>query len=145
MPVTAKRDTGHGATLTLATTSWAGKIVRITGMEINREPVNVSHLGTSGQTELIAGDLETISAMTIVVGFETATGLPATTTTAETATLTFPLAPGGGGVTAATLAGTAFITRTKYPDMVTGQATEAEFNVQFDGGTGPTWTAEAAS
>lgn len=143
MPVTAKRDTGHGATVTFGTTSWSGKLVRINGLEISRDPVETTYLGSGTKTTMIAGDVDKYSPVVLTVGFETATGLPSNTTTAETVTITFPLAPGGGGATGATLAGTAFIVRVKYPDMQTGQATEGEITIQFDGGTGPTWTAEA--
>lgn len=143
MPVTAKRDTGHAATVAFGTTSWAGMLVGINGVAITRDPVDVTTLSTSGPREMIAGDVETVGPMVLQVGFATATGLPSTTTTNETITLTFPLAPGGGGATGATLAGTGLITGIKYPDMQTGQATQAEITVQWDGFTGPTWTAEA--
>lgn len=144
MPVTAKPDTGHGATLTFGTTSWSGWVQGVpTNLAKTREVVDVSHLGTSGQKETMPGDLEDLGQLTFDVLFAAATGLPATTQTPETITLTWPLAPGGGGATGASLAGTGFIVSVKYPALQTNTAQVGQIVVQFDGGTGPTWTAEA--
>ena len=144
MAVTAKRDTGHGASVTFGTTAWTGKIVGIpTNVALTRDPVDISHLATSGQREYMAGDLDAIGAVTLDVAFETATGLPGTTGTPETITITFPLAPGGGGVTAAKIAGTGFISGITYPPLQTNTMQTGQITIQFDGDTGPTFTAEA--
>jgi len=141
MPVTPLPDTGHGASVTFGTSSWAGKILGIpTNLAIRREPVNKSNLGTSGQEEFIAGDLESLGEITLDVLFEAGRGLPATTTTAETVTITWPLNPSDGSATAANLAGTALITGTNYPALQTGQIQTGQITIKFDGGTGPTWT-----
>jgi hypothetical protein len=144
MPVTAKRDTGHGATVTFGTTSWSGKLVGIpTNLSLTRPPVDITYLGTSGEREYMAGDVSELGQVTLDVAFESATGLPALGTTPETITITWPLAPGGGGVTAANLAGTGIITGVVYPAMQTNTMQQGQITFQYDGNTGPTWTAEA--
>jgi len=144
MAVTATRDTGHGASVTFGTTSWSGKLISIpTNLNLARPRVDISYLGTSGQREYMPGDLEDIGEITLDVAFEAKTGLPATSTAAETITVTWPIAPGGGGVTAANLAGTGFITSISYPPMQTNIIQTGKITISFDGFTGPTWTAEA--
>ena len=144
MAVTATRDTGHGASITFGTTSWSGKITGIpTNLSKTVPRVDISYLGTSGQREYMPGDLEDLGEITLDVAFESKTGLPATGTGSETITITWPLAPGGGGVTAATLAGTGFITAVQYPPLQTNTMQVGQITLSFDGFTGPTWTAEA--
>ncbi len=146
MAVTPTRDTGHGASVTFGTTSWSGKVIGIpTNLNKARPRVDISYLGTSGQREYMPGDLEDLGEITLDVAFEAATGLPATGTASETVTITWPLAPGGGGVTAASLAGTGFITAINYPPMQTNTIQQGQITISFDGFTGPTWTAEAGS
>lgn len=142
MAVTAKPDTGHGASITFGTTSWSGKITGVpSNLQIRRAPVNASYMGTTGQEEYIAGDLESCSEITVDVLFEQATGLPATTSTAETITLTFPLNPNDGSATAAKIAGTGLITGVDYPSCQTGTLMTGKILIKWDGYTGPTWTA----
>ena len=144
MPVTAKRDTGHGATVTFGTTSWSGKLVGIpTNLALTRPPVDITVLSTSGEREYMPGDLSELGQVTLDVAFEAATGLPALGSAAETITITWPLAPGGGGATAANLSGTGFIAGINYPAMQTNTLQQGQITFQFDGNTGPTWTAEA--
>lgn len=143
MAVTAKPDTGHGMTLTLATTSWTGKIIGMpTNLDLQRPRVKTSYLGTATNDTYMPGDLNEMGEMELDVRFEAATGVPATGTVPETITVTWPLAPGGGGATGASLAGTGFITGVTYPPMQTGVLQQGKIKISFDGVTGPTWTAE---
>lgn len=140
---TAKPDTGHGATVTFGTTSWSGKIRGIpTNLATSRPVVNISHLGTSGQQETMPGDLEELREVELDVLFEGVTGLPATSTAAETVTITFPL-QASGATTAANIAGTAFIASTEYPALQTNQEMLGKIRIKYDGATGPTWTASS--
>lgn len=142
MPVTNTPDTGHGATVTFGTTSWAGKIQGLpTNLQITKPRVDKSHLATSGQREYMPGDLEELGEVTLDVLFEQGRGLPATGATAETITITFPLNPADGSAAAATLAGTGFITGTNYPPLQTQTVMVGQITFSFDGGTGPTFTA----
>ena len=57
MAVTAKPDTGHGMTLTLATTSWTGKIIGMpTNLDKQRARVQTTHLGTTTNHSYMPGD-----------------------------------------------------------------------------------------
>lgn len=142
MAVTPMPDTGHGATVTFGTTSWAGKLRGIpTNLQITRPRVDKSHLATSGQREYMPGDLEELGEVTLDVLFEQGRGLPSTGSTAETITITFPLNPADGSAAAATLAGTGFITGTQQPALQTGQEMVGQITFSYDGGTGPTFTA----
>lgn len=137
---TAKPDTGHGASITFATSSWTGKIRGIpTNLSKSIPVVNISHLGTSGQEETMPGDLETLDEVEVDVLFEAVTGLPATGTV-ETITITYPL-QASGATTAANIAGTGFITMIQHPPLQTNQEMLGKIRFKYDGATGPTFTA----
>jgi hypothetical protein len=131
-------DTGHGATITFGTQGGTWRCIRIPGHAETRPVVDTTYLATTTTRTNMPGDLKECSTFTVQVQFQGNQGLP-TLTTAETVTITHPLA--SGGATAATVAGTGYVTRRKYPDMETNALQVAEFDIQWDGGTGPTFTA----
>lgn len=140
MPITAKPDTGHGASVTFGTTSWSGKLTGIpTNLQLTRGRVETTYLGTSTNRSYMPGDLNELNEITLDVLFEGATGLPATGTAAETITITFPIP--ATGTTAPNIAGTGFITGIQYPSLQTGTLQTGQITISFDGGTGPTFTA----
>jgi hypothetical protein len=141
MAITAKPDTGHGATVTFGTTSGSFKLMGIsTNLSLTRPRVETTYLGTSTNRTYMPGDLNEIGEVTLDVQFESATGLPATGTVAETITITYPL-PGGGAATPANIAGTGFITAISHPPLQTGTLQQGSITFTYDGGTGPTFTA----
>jgi hypothetical protein len=143
MPATAIPDTGHGASITFATTAWSGKIQGIpTNLDISVPRVDKSYLATSGEREYMAGDLKDLGEIEIDVVFEGVTGLPAVATggSSETITMTYPL-PGGGAAVAANVAGTGFITGVTYPPLQTNTLQVGKIRFTYDGATGPTYTA----
>jgi len=145
MVATAIPDTGHGASITFATTNWTGKVQGIpTNLDISVPRVDKSYLATSGEREYMAGDLKDHNEIEVDVLFEGVTGLPAVATggSSETITITYPL-PGGGAATAANVAGTGFITGVTYPPLQTGVLQVGKIRFSFDGVTGPTYTATA--
>lgn len=136
---TAKADTGHGATLTLSSNNGSYKIRRIVGFRENLPVVDISYLGSTGFRDKMPGDLVEVDAFEVDVLFEAVTGLPPTGTV-ETATITYPL-QSSGATTAANTAGTAFINSRKWPDLQTNNEMVGTISIQFDGLTGPTFTA----
>lgn len=138
--MTAVPDTGHGASITFATSAWTGKIRGIpTNLSKSIPVVNISHLGTTGQEETMPGDLETLDEVEVDVLFEAKTGLPATGAV-ETITITYPL-QATGATTAANLAGTGFITMIQHPPLQTNQEMLGKIRFKYNGFTGPTFTA----
>ena len=131
-------DVGNGATLTLSGDTTSYVIVSITPGGQSIEPLDVSHLGSSGDKEYIPGELKETPEGSAEVLFNADDGLPTVGST-HTITVTFPLVP-GGATTAATLAGTGFITSVEYPELVSDTVQRATINWKLDGGTGPTFT-----
>jgi len=131
-------DVGTGGTIAFATQGGSYSVISIAGHEENRAIVDTTHLGTTGQMTSIPADLEGQTPFTVRIQFLGTAGLP-TFAAAETVTVTQPLL--SGGTTAANVAGTAYVTRRKFPDMAVGELMVGEVDVVFDGGTGPTWTA----
>lgn len=145
MPVTATPDTGHGATVTFGTTSWSGKIRGIPqNLTRTRPVVNISHLGTTGEQETMPGDLTELGEVELDVLYEASVGLPSFAAAPETVTITYPLQATGGAVTAANVAGTAFVTHCGDPPLQTNQEMIAKIRIKFNGATGPTFTAAAS-
>lgn len=137
---TAKPDTGHGATLTLSVNTGTYKIRGIpTNLKSSLPVVNISYLGTSGDEEVMPGDLSTHDEIEVEVLFEAVTGMPPVGSV-ETVTITFPL-QASGATTAANIAGTGFITSRTYPPLQTNTEMIGRITIKFDGATGPTFTA----
>ena len=140
-------DTGNGATLTLAlyngTTAitTALSVISISPGKITTKPIDVTVLGTTGFREMIPGDLAEIGESSANFKWLTNASIPTTGTATGTCTLTFPLR--GSETTAATMTGTGFITGLQPPVMENGKLQEGTINWQWDGDTGPSFTASA--
>ena len=132
-------DVGTGGTLAFTTQGGSYSIISIAGHEESRGIVDSTHLGTTGQKTSFPTDLEELATFTVSIQFLGTAGLPAFMSVAETVTVTHPLL--AGDTTAANIAGTAYVTRRKFPDLAVGELMVGEVDVVFDGGTGPTWTA----
>lgn len=132
-------DTGNGTTVAFATTSWTGKIEKVSGFNKSKQKVETSHLGTTGDKTFIPGDLAEWTDVTLTVLFEATLGLPALGTADETITVTFPVPPGGstGGI----VAGTGFIVDVGYPEAVNGTLMKSSIKFAWSGNTDVTWTA----
>lgn len=133
--------TGHGATIAFTTNAFAASVLEIGGFSQERETIDTSHLGTSGQRTMIPGDLSTPGSFDVTFLFDTTVGLPSFNA-AEVITITMPDTAAG---TDGTIAGTGFLTSIGSPSFVTDQLMQGTYTVQWDGGTGPTVTAEATS
>lgn len=130
-------DTGHGATITFGTTSHAFNWLTIDPGERTREPVETTHLGSTSPT-FMAGDLQRHDEATLTFEWDPkTTAAPATTTAAETVTITWPVVTSAG----ATLAGTALIKRIKFPPLQTQTLQVGEMSIQWTGATPPAYTA----
>ena len=135
-----KPDTGHGASVTFGTSAWAGLIKGIpTNLSKSIPVVNVSNLATATNQLTMPGDLADITECELDVLFASATALPALGVE-ETITITFPLQTSGASV-AANIAGTGFITGITFPPLQTNQENVGKIKFQFNGSTGPTFTA----
>jgi hypothetical protein len=134
-------DTGHGATITFGTSALAFNTLSIGLGTPTRAAIDKTHLGTTGQREFMAGDLEDAGEMSVNFQFDPGATAPVTSTAAETVTVTFPLTT--GAATAATYAGTGLITSVQLPELATETIQTGTLTVKWDGMTGPTFTAHA--
>ena len=139
MAATQVPDTGHGTTLGFGTTSWSGKIRKISGYSKKVGKVETSYLATTGDKTFMPGDLADWDDVTATVLFETKIGLPATGTADETITITYPVPT--GGTTGGIVAGTGFITEVGYPEAMTGTLMEGTIKFCWSGNTDVTFTA----
>jgi hypothetical protein len=147
MPIAG--DTGNGATLTFAANMGFGSTTTsltcttITPGDETVDVIDASTLATTDCMESIPSDLRAVAEASATFKFLTSHGtgvaqysvLPAA---AGTVTLTFPTRT--GETTAASYAGTAFITKIKLPTLANGQLQEGEISWKYDGDTGPTYT-----
>lgn len=141
-------DTGNGATLTQTGTVTEVvnffselKVRRIEFPEVSNERIDASYLGSTTYREYIPADLTDPPSLTVTCIFETSVSMPAAGDDMGTITVTYPLRT--GEVTAATYAGTGNVGAVTMPSIANGEVMECTIRVDFDGGTGPTFTKAA--
>lgn len=134
--------TGNTTTLTTFTTIVA-RFTEIAGLEETLEAIKDSHLGTLLDHTYIPGDLRDRSAITFQLHYDPNEFVVGAALdfdgTARTTTITYPTPL--GGATGATLSGTAFITRRSGGTAVNDELMVEEFDLMFDGKTGPVYAA----
>lgn len=128
--------TGNTATIVFGTSAWTGAIIEITGLPEEVPVLNKSTLSTSGDEELMPGDLTARTPITIRA-YADMDNMPPLKTV-ETTTITYQKK--SGQTNGATLAGTGFINSRTGPTNQNNQLCIVEFTFQFDGVTGPTYT-----
>lgn len=131
-------DTGHGATIVFGTTALTLAITSITPPAWSTPVLDKTTLGTTNFREKLSGDLREPGQATVEVLFKR-NHYVATGGVAQTVTITWPNA----GATAANLAGTAFVADFTPGPLATDELQTATMVVQYDGMTGPTFSAEA--
>ena len=131
-------DTGTGASWGTSSTTFNGTL---TAIQIGEETIPVldqSPLSATSYLEKYFGDVKEPPQVTLFFLFASGTAMPDLDTT-ETGTVTWPL--DSGQTTAATLAGTGRYVQRSWPDLGINQLQESTIAFQFDGVTGPTFTA----
>lgn len=131
-------DTGNGATIAYATTTFAVKVRDIVLPSHSRDPLDASTLDTTGFEKSIQGDLTKRPMLKVRFLWDTFYAIPSLSSTPETVTVTLPQRTGESS--AATYAGTAFFQNVQFPTLANGTVQEGSMDIVFDGGTGPTWT-----
>ena len=135
-------DTGTGTTITFGTTSWTGSIISIGGTTQSREALEDSHLGTSGEKTFVFDDLIDPGSFDIEFYWDqSASVMPRDTILqpAETITISFPLKSGES--TNATFTGSGGVVEASGPDVSNGELMTGSMTIQWDGKTGPSYTA----
>lgn len=130
-------NTGHGASLTLATSSLSYSWTTIDIQEQTVPDVDTSHLATPSYRTYIPGDL--IEGNTFSVEFQwDSQGAFPPIGSAEDCTITWPQAQGETG--AATMAGSVYINSVKPPSFETDTLQTGTLVFKWDGVTPPAFT-----
>ena len=125
-------QTGNSATIAFGTTGFTANYTRIGGTGTSRESLEVSHLGTTVHKEFTPDDLSDPGEMTVEFQWDqSASTFPPINSAAETVTVTYPLKSGES--TAATLSGSAFLTKSTSPDLVNGEIMMGEATIKWAG------------
>lgn len=132
----AATDISTGITLVFGTSGFSAEITSITLDPQEVEPVDVSHMGTTGFREYIFTKLTDPGGISFDMHYDPDEDLP-TLGTAETITLTF--ATPSGGLTGANISGTGAMISHSAEAPLEGVMT-ASAVIKFDGKTGPTVT-----
>lgn len=127
---------GNGTTLTLSSGS-VGTVISIDPEEESIVSVPDDDLSTATNHKKLPGKLTEIGEMNIVAVFNP-DAVPALKTI-STATLTYQ--PRTGQTTGAVRAGTGYISKRKVTSIENDTRVMINLSFQFDGGTGPTYTA----
>lgn len=125
-------QTGHGTTISGATTGQTANVVSIEPFEISRPSLDVSHLETTGYREKIPGDLADPGGFTVTVLYDgsvhAGATFPAITDVAEVWTLDY-----GSHKYAAS----GFLTNYTSPTVNTDEVSTCTFTIQW--ADGPTF------
>ncbi len=133
-------DTGNGATLTLPG-SYSVALITISPGTKTLPTIDSSTLATTGTREQIPGDINDVASFKATFKWIASTAEPALGTVG-TCTLTYPALTTVAS-NAANYSGTGFLTSWKQPEMANNTLQVGELEFQFDGDTGPTYTAAA--
>ena len=128
--------TGNGASISIS--GFTGTVQTISGIEHTREALDVTPLDAADFEEVDPAPLRSPGSVDVVYFYDSSNEAPLSGD-AGTVTLTFPLK--SGQTTAATLSGTGFLTRAAVTELNNTAKTMGEITVQWDGKTGPTYTA----
>lgn len=130
--------TGNGATISgLGVTTF---LTSISAAKIGVTPLDISVLATTGFKKMRPGDLRDLPEVTVEF-YWLGAAPPISTTMVPSAepyagttfTITYP----GAG----SLAGTAFVKSVDFPAPKNGEVMKGSMTIQYDGATGPTFTA----
>jgi hypothetical protein len=135
--------TGNSGTISLSSSAISMSFTKIGEWQTTRNKLEASHLGTVGLKEYVPDDLAEPGEVEVEGFFDPRNDLPNINAAAETITITYPKE--ATGATAATLAGSGFLTMLSRPELVNGTLSKAKFKVAFDGYTGPAFTKESGS
>ena len=130
-------NTGHGASVTLATSELAFNWINIDMQEETVPDVDTSHLGTATHRTYIPGDLIEPNTFSLEFQFDSAADWPAIGVS-ESATITWPQA--AGETAPATYAGTAYINSLKPPSFETDTLQTGTLVFKWDSATPPAFT-----
>ena len=129
-------DTGLGTVLTAFPGSWTGGTISIDLGEETIPTIDISHLGTTSYRRVIAGDLKDAGHVTIVIQFDDSAALP---NLGDSGTLT--ITDANYGTSGAIWGGSGIVTRVNRGSRSIDELKTAEVDIQWDGATGPTFTA----
>jgi len=135
-----KNYDSQGATVSFGTSALTGKITSIGSTEQSREALDISDLSIAAgdPKRFIPADLYDPGSFSVEFLFSSAQALGAIDSAAETITVTFPKATAAGS--AATFAGTGFISSRSTPEVGVGEIMKMNVTVQWDGETEPTYS-----
>lgn len=131
-------DTGYGVTVTFGTSSFAGEIVEVSGLDyFERAVIETTHINISGAAQatpkgktFIPSDIYDPGTMTLVVNFESAAPGPLIAAAApETISITFPDSDGKK------FQATGFVTKASVPVPIEDrmlQTLEIKFSGDWD-------------
>lgn len=129
--------TGHGATITFATTAFSAAFTQIGESEETIEDIEDYDLSTTGRMTTRPSDLSSPGEFTLPFYANSASAYPVVGTV-ETITITYKQQT--GETAPATEVGSGYIKRVKKPQHSTGELMAGELTVKWDGKTGPTFT-----
>jgi len=128
--------TGNGASISIS--GFTGTVQTIAGIEHTREVMDVTPLDAADFEEFDPAPLRNPGSVDVVYFYDSSNEAPLSGA-AGTVTVTFPLKSGES--TAATLSGTGFLSRAGITELNNTDKTMGEITVQWDGKTGPAYTA----
>lgn len=133
-------DVGTGTTITFGTSSFTAEVLNVNGVDVSRQPIDVTHMGSTGFREFIPTRLVDPGGAQVEILFDP-NSQPPINQPAETITVTFPVPSGDSS--GATLQFSGFVTDWDWGDPLEDKIT-ANLTLKADGkAVKPTWTASS--
>jgi len=127
-------DTGNGATVTFGTTSFAGDVISISGLEVTKDVIEITELAHTGRKRFMVDDLAEIGEISIVAYSDAAVPNIAYdygTSIDEVVTITYPTKPGGS--TGGTVVFGGRVVSVKAADAEMGEIMQVEMTIKGTG------------
>ena len=139
--MTLKNYASQGAAVSFGTSALTGKITSIGSVEQSRDALEITDLSIAagGSKRFIPADIYDPGTFDVEFLYSAAHALPDIGAAAETITITWPKATSSG--TAATFAGTGFISSRGTAEAAPGELMKMTCSVQWDGETAPAYSA----
>lgn len=134
-------QTGNTGAISFASSGFTAAFTQIGAWKPKVGKLDESDLLTSGFKKFTPDDLADPGSVALKMFFDPRKALP-TIGAVEVVTITFPAHKGYTGATRAKVTGTAFLGEGGTPELKNGSLMEVDVTLEWDGHTGPAFTAE---
>jgi len=129
-------DVGTGTAIAFGTSSFTASVLSLSGSDIAREDIDITHMGSTGYKEFMPSDLVDGGSIEMEIAFDP-DEQPPISAAAEEITITFPIATGNS--TGATFVFNGYVSSWSWETPME-EAMTATITIKVNGSGTPVWT-----